>query len=52
MLCAGLVEDGGAHRINAGDAGNLVLLSCLRIAHHGYTFVAQAHINTTIQLNL
>ena len=39
-----------AHRIIAGDAWNLVVLSCLRTLHYGHTLVTYNHIRTTIQL--
>ena len=40
VLCSGLVDDGGDHRIIARDAWNLVLLLSLSTPHHGHTSVA------------
>ena len=51
VLCSGLVEDGGAHRLIAGDTWNLVSLLPLSTPHHGHTPVTDTHTNTTIHLN-
>ena len=51
MLCSGLVNDGGAHRLIAGDTWNLVILLSVSTPHHGHTLVTYNHIRTTIQLN-
>ena len=39
----------GGHRIIAGDALNLVVLSCLSNPTHGHTLVIHNQIRTTIQ---
>ena len=50
VLCSGLVDDGGAHRIIAGDTWNPVILSCrLRAQHHGHALVTYTHVCITIQ---
>ena len=51
VLCSGLVEDGGAHRLIAGDTWDLVLLLCLSNPDHGHTLVTYDHIGITIHLN-
>ena len=51
MLCSGLVDAGGAHRLIAGDTLNLVFSLSLSTPHHVHTLVTYAHINTTIQYN-
>ena len=49
MLCSGLVDAGGAHRIIVGYIRNLILSLSLSTPHLGHTLVTDNHINTNIQ---
>ena len=51
VLCSGLVEDGHAHRLIAGDTWNLILSLYLSTPHHGHTLVTYTPQHSTTQLN-